>query len=313
MTPVDGLLIAALLVPCAFGWWRVTTEFRSGRDPIAYEPRLPVPWSGAMVVVVAAIYFLARFAMLDLFLVRFKSTQGELAKGSDADQIEAMLQLPGYAAALFKSVCLSDLMSLGVAVPVVLFATQSRAADIGFAVRRISRDIGFGVAGFFVVCVPALVLQAILQHFIAKSQHPIGFVLKNTTDPTTIFWAAAAAVVAAPLVEEFVFRGVLQGWLERVFDDTAGGTTLPASETATTSGLVAPVALPQPSPGPIVLSSIIFTLIHWQSGIDVVALFFVALGLGYLYRQTHRLWPGIVMHFLLNGFSTAALLLGADQ
>jgi membrane protease YdiL (CAAX protease family) len=36
----------------------------------------------------------------------------------------------------------------------------------------------------------------------------------------------------------------------------------------------------------------------------------LALGLGYLYRQTHRIWPSLVVHALLNGCSLLMVLLG---
>lgn len=60
---------------------------------------------------------------------------------------------------------------------------------------------------------------------------------------------------------------------------------------------------------PIFVSSIIFALLHYSHGPDWVPLFFLALGLGYLYRQTHRIVPGIVVHFLLNGTSMGLFLI----
>jgi membrane protease YdiL (CAAX protease family) len=35
-----------------------------------------------------------------------------------------------------------------------------------------------------------------------------------------------------------------------------------------------------------------------------------AVGLGYLYRQTHRILPSVVVHLLLNACSLAALFAG---
>ena len=48
---------------------------------------------------------------------------------------------------------------------------------------------------------------------------------------------------------------------------------------------------------------------HLGSGPDVIPLFFLALGLGYLYRQTHSIWPGFIVHTLLNAWSMVALVL----
>jgi membrane protease YdiL (CAAX protease family) len=42
---------------------------------------------------------------------------------------------------------------------------------------------------------------------------------------------------------------------------------------------------------------------HLGQGAAPIPLFFFSLGVGYLYRQTGRLWPCIIVHFLLNAFS----------
>jgi hypothetical protein len=68
----------------------------------------------------------------------------------------------------------------------------------------------------------------------------------------------------------------------------------------------------RPSGTPIVVSSGLFSPAHLGNGPDPIPIFFLALGLGYLYRQTHRLWPGIVVRALLNAFSTAVLVSGID-
>ena len=47
---------------------------------------------------------------------------------------------------------------------------------------------------------------------------------------------------------------------------------------------------------------------HYSHGPDWIPLFFLALGLGYLYRQTHRLLPCITVHFLLNSCSMGGFL-----
>ena len=60
---------------------------------------------------------------------------------------------------------------------------------------------------------------------------------------------------------------------------------------------------------PIFVSSAIFALLHAGHGPDPIPLFVLAVGLGYLYRQTHRVLPCIVVHMLLNGVSMVVLLL----
>ena len=65
---------------------------------------------------------------------------------------------------------------------------------------------------------------------------------------------------------------------------------------------------------PIFVSSLCFALVHWGQGLAPIPLFILALGLGYLFRQTGSLIACITVHFLLNFYSmfvfTAMILLG---
>jgi membrane protease YdiL (CAAX protease family) len=55
---------------------------------------------------------------------------------------------------------------------------------------------------------------------------------------------------------------------------------------------------------PGVLTSLLFALVHLGQGPAPISLFFLALGIAYLYRQTGSIWPGIIVHFTLNALST---------
>src|SRR5687767_4662553 len=56
---------------------------------------------------------------------------------------------------------------------------------------------------------------------------------------------------------------------------------------------------------PIVMISIIFALMHYSHGLAWIPLTLLALGLDYIYQQTHRLLPSITVHFCLNALSMA--------
>lgn len=58
---------------------------------------------------------------------------------------------------------------------------------------------------------------------------------------------------------------------------------------------------------PIVLSSALFSLAHLGHGPDWIPLFFLALGLGYLYQRTHRILACIVVHMLVNSLGVLQL------
>jgi hypothetical protein len=60
----------------------------------------------------------------------------------------------------------------------------------------------------------------------------------------------------------------------------------------------------------IVVSSVVFALLHYEHGPDWIPLLLLAGGLGYLYQRTHRILPCIVVHFLVNSVSFCILLIG---
>lgn len=60
---------------------------------------------------------------------------------------------------------------------------------------------------------------------------------------------------------------------------------------------------------PILLSSALFAVMHLGQGAAPIPLFFLSLGLGYLYQRTRCLTACIVVHAMLNGQSMVLLLI----
>ena len=137
--------------------------------------------------------------------------------------------------------------------------------------------------------------------------------VQKQPSPLVFFLMGISAVIVAPIVEEYLFRCVLQGWLERVeqkiiarrvtsalaepvADSPADGSTQDIASDRKTSA---------PAGGfiPIFISSALFAAMHLGQGPAAIPLFVFACVLGYLYRQTHRVAPSIAMHMALNGLT----------
>lgn len=82
-------------------------------------------------------------------------------------------------------------------------------------------------------------------------EHPLAILLDQSRTPGTLLLVILAAVVVAPIVEEFTFRLVLQGWLERV-----------------EQGARRRVRFLRAVPGflPVTLVAVLFASMHYRSG-----------------------------------------------
>lgn len=98
---------------------------------------------------------------------------------------------------------------------------------------------------------------------------------------------AISVVVIAPIMEEIIYRGVVQTWLFRLLGKE-------------TRWLV------------LVIASAMFASVHLASvPLEVLpALFLLGVILGWVYETTRSLWPGIMIHALFNAINlTLALLI----
>jgi membrane protease YdiL (CAAX protease family) len=176
---------------------------------------------------------------------------------------------------------------------------------LGVAPEFFARDFALGTAAFLMLAPLVYGVQWIFVQLFGESQHPVIESLRKEQTSALMAATAFSVLVAAPLVEEFLCRVLLQGWLEKAMAGNASGVQLIAGGDKETEEKPSP---PWTGAAAIAASSLIFALLHYTHGPDPVALFVLALGLGYLYRRTHRLLPCVVVHFWNNAFSFAVLL-----
>jgi membrane protease YdiL (CAAX protease family) len=60
---------------------------------------------------------------------------------------------------------------------------------------------------------------------------------------------------------------------------------------------------------PVIVSGLVFGLFHYSYGISWIPLSILGIALGWLYRITHRIWPGLIVHFCLNAVSMSMFAL----
>lgn len=156
-------------------------------------------------------------------------------------------------------------------------------SKIGLNFKNLKEDILWGVGGYFAnwpVLVVLLPIGMVLFRWIPSGQHPI---TEQLTEPQSLLPAFLLAGVLAPIMEEFVFRGLFfQGMAVRMKKWWL----------------------------PMITTSIAFAAIHPQGGAMWLALGWVgAMGCMLTY-QRGSIIPAIVMHALHN---TTVLLLAVSS
>lgn len=337
------IAIAALLATWLWCWWRLARRVLQGRPLLSLRPRRPVPWS-----IVDVSFFMALFLLLQVLA-------GTLVRGIlGIESVEVFDEIPlRTRAVLMVAGSVATLLTAGLSMLAVRVSNGATASDLGWDRRAIARDAGLGAAVFFLIA-PLIygIQQLLVQWFPYK--HPLVNMLTEQPDPAFIAVSGFTALLVAPLAEEYFFRVLLQGYLERfpawwragawrancrpLGDAAANRPGAPGGSLGQADGRSAGAAVPQalvdssgsdgprtqpaasapdadatPAAWPILVSALLFATLHASHGPAPVPLFLLAIGLGYVYRQTHRILPCIVAHLLLNASSLLVLLITLAQ
>src|SRR5262245_10650890 len=116
---------------------------------------------------------------------------------------------------------LGSLAGLALAIAWLRKAVRATWADMGWRAEGLRSNLLLGFGSFFVLMFPIYGLQYALNYFYERlfgppGQHPMIQRLLDHPDATAFAISGFAAVIVAPLAEEFLFRAVFQAWLERL-------------------------------------------------------------------------------------------------
>lgn len=181
-----------------------------GQPLLSYQPRRRVPW-GPLVALFAMAMPLVGVAAV---LISTSELTPELEPATPDSPVVAD----------WGSFAFMVLFVFVVAAWIAAFY-RADARDLGLptSFSEAWRDILVGcfatVAAFFPVYVVQLTLLGIVG---SETKHPLVQQLEENHSPEMLALGFAMAVIAAPLFEEFTFRCLLQGWLERREDDVLG-------------------------------------------------------------------------------------------
>jgi membrane protease YdiL (CAAX protease family) len=323
-----GLVAIIFLASSLAAWAWAIVRLASGRPLLPWSrPRL-VPW-GAWSIGGVIILYMA----VQLLTVMAFGMVNHRVKGQRLDPRELMTLVAASNAVIL------------LLVPAFLRAT-SRAGvdDLGFASPRPAADLWRGIVGWVMLTpVVNLVMVGLVKLLHIRPRHPVEDLMKGGLNGPVMLLTLLSAVVLAPAAEELLFRGVLLGWLVKLWtgskptrgpqleEDVLFLDDLPVltavdyedhrariaqSPWEPSLASIAPPRVEDPPPEgptglalwlPNVTASIVFAALHAPQWPAPIPLFFLSLGLGYLYIRTGNLLAPFTLHALFNGTSTAAL------
>ena len=326
-----ALALSLAVVASLWLWVTIAIRWFKGQTVVVFEARPSVPWRAIDLYLVLIVYLVVQVGSA-MAVAKIYSSRPVVAPVAEELPAAKKSIPPEILAPALVANAASNIFIVGVTIAFFRWRVGATAVDLGFQCTRPAYDIALGIAGFVAALLPVYAIQAILTQFF-PSEHPVATLLTENPNPMVLLLCVISAVVVAPVAEEFLFRVVLQGWLEALAanrqvadrDVDVGCTecTEPepnADPSDIDSGVLRTPYVESESIAssraivhhlrgatPIVVSSLAFALVHLGHGPDPIPLFVLALILGYLYQRTHRIWPSVVLHMILNANSLTIL------
>ncbi|MBI1918619.1 MAG: CPBP family intramembrane metalloprotease [Planctomycetes bacterium] len=294
-----------------------------------------VPWTGLELV---AALFLIYFFWVPLFYsVVLETGLGERLYGPD---VVALVKVgkddPDSKLAQTRVGMLVTVIAFPFQVLTILlllgFGSGTRPYQLGLTANRAGDNVLLGFLAWLVLTPLVLALFGLVRWVLTHltpggvSDHPFTQVGEDgLLTAGELALMVFAAIVAAPVLEELIFRGLLQRWLSRRWwgGHVAMGAALLVALPYKSSQSIAPALFVlalvpgymwafgkgcSPSAAAVCGTSLLFAAVHSFAWPSPVALFVLALGLGWLAERTQSLVGPIVLHALFNGVACVQLI-----
>lgn len=323
------MLFATLAVGALSSWiWLITRTFQ--RKPVlVVEPWSPRVWGFVDLIFAAVIILFWQFQSAAAASRLLGIKRHEL---TDENNISlSVVALLG----------IGNLLAMASIILWIVVRHQATFAQIGFGVKKWGKHLGIGVVAAVAVLPLVYALMAAVSIGLDNTySHPLLESMKRDGSLQAYLLAVVSAALIAPIVEEFLFRVLIQGWLQSWRGSSIKAILLGASESerakqshsfATQAPIsfevtdplqaYAPVPasmdddsttpkLESPPLWPAIVTGILFGLAHLGYGLSFIPLIVLGIILGLLYRATHSIWPSLMVHFILNSSSMIALGIG---
>lgn len=339
LSPVSLVLIVAVNTASLLTLFLLFRRHIAGLPLVPYQPRRRVPW-GIGIALAALVFPLVGVAVV-LISIESPNEETTVIEQHVPELVSSETSRETRPAEFIEkgaTTIVAMLLFVVVVATILRLTGNADASDLGLPVdtRQLGQDIGLGAVACVASILPTLFLQYILTLLVQpEHEHPMIEEFQAFHTPGMMIVGMLMVTVAAPVFEEFSFRLLFQGWLEKWEDQTIGLFATERSPEPSQDETLNDVEITQERlegletvvqqidarscPGvlpnlphgwlPVLVSSVLFGLAHLGHGVSPIPLVLFGMVLGYLYQRTHRLLPSIVAHSLFNAYSMTLLWL----
>ena len=282
MTALVGFVAAMLCLTSLFCIAKLIGRYSTGEALIPQVPGSPVPWDGLMVASLFCLFLLCQGLCVAAAQAMSPASDQTPQVISDSSATTVVTIDGSEGSDKLGYLLLANSIAMLVFTCVASFFLRTRGAsweDLGFRDPKPREGLRLAWVTWVIIVPPLLALAAFLDQFVEPYSHPIIDFLQADKSVWSISLVIWAAVVAAPIAEEFFFRRILQGWLEIKLGDWA-----------------------------VLVSALCFGIAHLGDGLGWIPLIGFGLAAGYLTRRRGTILPSIVLHALFNGLSVMLLV-----
>jgi membrane protease YdiL (CAAX protease family) len=321
--PAPLLMMAGALLGSALlgAWLWALASLAAGRSLLPRRAVVPVPWGGATVLLMFLIW---------LVINRVAGTLLDATGGAKQTPPDVLLRI----------MSLVNVATLVALPPALRLVAGARPEHFGLGRGAApGAELARGVVAGLIVTPAVYAVNFLAVQVWPPRRHPVEEMIRADPSGRVALMAFVSAVLLAPATEELLFRGILQGWLVRLWGrlqdrpspppEVVGAESpgsapevpavapLPAPDRS--SPRAAPATLPdlrppdgdaagEAVPWPGLLTSLVFAAIHSTEWPAPIPIFVLSLALGAVYQRTGGLLAPFALHATFNGFSTLLLL-----
>ncbi len=211
-----SLLIVTLLVGAVASWIVIGMRVFRGQTLLAPEPWTPRVWGLADLLMVAVFLFGSQTLLASVY-----------SRWAGLEMQEGQTLPLG----LTTVASFGNLLTIGLTLLWLAMRYGVGPGHVGFRISNWSRQLKIGVLATF-ACLPIvyLLMAAVSSGLESEYKHPLLEEIKSTATLASYLLGFVTAVILAPIGEEFLFRVMIQGWMQSIVFSSPVAIVLGASQ-----------------------------------------------------------------------------------